>query len=114
MVRLLTQGLCKPYPVPDQVVSLFAGGGGFLDDLAVEEVVPFERGLIEYAHKEYAPFMKTLEAGKSLPAELSAELAKIVKRSKEEVFVPRRKTAAAQGEATQPAPAAPAARGKKE
>ena len=123
MVRLLTQGLCKPYPVPDQVVSLFAGGGGFLDDLAVEEVVPFEHGLLEYVHKEQAAFMKTLEAGKALPSELSEELARIVKRYKDEVFVPqqdsqrdsaRRGSSPAAQDVPGAAAAAPAGRQKKE
>jgi F-type H+/Na+-transporting ATPase subunit alpha len=93
MVRLLTQGLCKPYPVPEQVVSLFAGGGGFLDDLSVEEVIPFEMGLLEYVHANHGEFMKTLEAGKALPPELSEQLGRIVKKYKDEVFAPKRKTA---------------------
>src|SRR6185295_12109432 len=38
MVELLKQGQYKPMPVADQVLSLFAGVNGFLDDLPVDKV----------------------------------------------------------------------------
>src|ERR1700720_102322 len=42
MVELLKQGQYSPIPVEKQVLIIFAGTNGFLDDLAVEQVRPFE------------------------------------------------------------------------
>ncbi|MDX2115139.1 MAG: F0F1 ATP synthase subunit alpha [Planctomycetota bacterium] len=48
MVELLKQPQYVPFTVIDQVISIFAGAKGFLDDIAVDKVPAFERGLLEY------------------------------------------------------------------
>ncbi len=54
MVELLKQGRLAPMPVENQVVAIFAGTKGFLDDLAVPDVQPFRDGLIDYVHSSAA------------------------------------------------------------
>jgi F-type H+/Na+-transporting ATPase subunit alpha len=54
MVELLKQGRFAPMPVENQVVAVFAGTKGFLDDIAVEDVQAFRDGLIEYVHSASA------------------------------------------------------------
>ena len=39
MVELLKQGQYKPMPVADQVLSIYAGVNGFLDDVPVDKVL---------------------------------------------------------------------------
>jgi F-type H+-transporting ATPase subunit alpha len=48
MVELLKQPQYVPYPVIDQVISIFAGAKGFLDDVAVEKASKFEKDLLTY------------------------------------------------------------------
>ena len=48
LVELLKQGQFEPLPFTHQVLSIFAGTNGFLDDLAVEDVRPFEKALYTY------------------------------------------------------------------
>ncbi len=48
MVELLKQPQYVPYPVIDQVISIFAGAKGFLDDVAVEKVSQFEKEMLAY------------------------------------------------------------------
>jgi F-type H+-transporting ATPase subunit alpha len=48
LVELLKQPQYTPYPVEDQVVSIWAGTGGYLDDVPVEDVGRFERGFLDY------------------------------------------------------------------
>ncbi len=48
MVELLKQPQYVPMDVFDQIISIFAGGNGFLDDLKVSQVSAFEEGLIDY------------------------------------------------------------------
>ena len=48
MVELLKQGQYKPMPVADQVLSIYAGVNGFLDDVPVDKVRQFEADLLHY------------------------------------------------------------------
>ena len=47
LVELLKQPLNSPMPVEEQVVSIYCGTTGILDDLPVEQVKPFEAELLE-------------------------------------------------------------------
>ena len=42
LVELLKQPQYDPYPVEDQVVSIWAGGNGYLDDVPIEDIGRFE------------------------------------------------------------------------
>src|SRR6266705_2754441 len=48
MVELLKQGQFMPMPVESQVISIFAGTSGYLDDLPVEAVPRFEKEFLEF------------------------------------------------------------------
>jgi len=53
MVELLKQGQYAPIPVEYQVIAIFAGVNGYLDDLPVEAVRKFEKEFLEFVDKEY-------------------------------------------------------------
>ena len=48
MVELLKQGQFQPFGVIDQCISIFAGSKGLLDDVPLNRVSAFEKGLLEY------------------------------------------------------------------
>ncbi len=48
LMELLKQGQYTPYPVADQVVSIWAGTNGHLDDVPVADVRRFEQEFIDY------------------------------------------------------------------
>jgi ATP synthase F1, alpha subunit len=48
LVELLRQGQYAPYPVEDQVISVWAGVQGHFDDVPVEDVLRFEQEFLEY------------------------------------------------------------------
>ncbi|MDP9806754.1 F-type H+-transporting ATPase subunit alpha [Trueperella bonasi] len=48
LMELLKQPQYTPYPVEDQVVSVWAGTNGYLDTIEVSDVAKFERGYIDY------------------------------------------------------------------
>ncbi|MES2171206.1 MAG: F0F1 ATP synthase subunit alpha [Actinomycetota bacterium] len=48
LTELLRQPQYSPYPVEAQVVSIWAGTNGKLDEVAVEDVLRFERELLDY------------------------------------------------------------------
>ena len=48
LMELLKQGQYAPFPVEDQVVSIWAGTNGFLDDVPVEDVRRFESEFLDH------------------------------------------------------------------
>jgi F-type H+-transporting ATPase subunit alpha len=48
MVELLKQRQYVPYEVTDQILSIFAGSKGFLDDVPPAKVLEFEKGMLDY------------------------------------------------------------------
>lgn len=48
LTELLKQPQYSPYPVEDQVVSIWAGTNGKLDEVPVEDILRFERELLDY------------------------------------------------------------------
>ena len=60
MVELLKQGQYKPMPVADQVLSIYAGVNGFLDDVPVDKVQQFEADLLHYVQQHHPELKKEL------------------------------------------------------
>ena len=58
MVELLKQGQYKPMPVADQVLSIYAGVNGFLDDVPVDKVRQFEEDLLHYITQHHPELRK--------------------------------------------------------
>ncbi|PWD52177.1 F0F1 ATP synthase subunit alpha [Serinibacter arcticus] len=51
LTELLKQPQYSPYPVEDQVVAIWAGTNGYLDDVPVADVLRFERELIDHVRR---------------------------------------------------------------
>jgi len=68
MVRVLIQPQYHPQPVADQVIEIFAGARGYLDDLGVDEVRDFENGLLAYIRSQHADFYTELQTSQTLDA----------------------------------------------
>ena len=64
MTELLKQPRFKPFDVTEQIVALFAGNKGFVDDLPVSQVLPFRNALLDYMTKTYAPLLDKLRSAK--------------------------------------------------
>lgn len=62
LTELLKQGLYQPMRVSAQVLQIYAGISGKLDDLAVEQVQPFLVGLVRHAEESKADLLKGIEA----------------------------------------------------
>ncbi len=69
LVELLKQPLNSPMPVEEQVVSIFAGTKGYLDDVAVVDVIRFEREMLEFMRSRHSPLLTDLRTG-GIPDEL--------------------------------------------
>jgi F-type H+-transporting ATPase subunit alpha len=60
MVELLKQGQYRPMPVADQVLSIFSGVNGFLDDVPVNKIRDFEDELLHYIAQNHPELRKDL------------------------------------------------------
>jgi F-type H+/Na+-transporting ATPase subunit alpha len=60
-VEMLNQKERQPLSVPDQVASIFAGTGGYLDRIKTERVQEFLAYLLARLHSEQAELMKRIE-----------------------------------------------------
>ena len=67
LTEILKQPQSAPVPVEEQVVSIYAGTKGFLDDLAVEDVRPFETALLQYLRADRADLLEQIRNTKDLP-----------------------------------------------
>ena len=83
MVELLKQGQYKPVPVERQVVIIYAGTQGYLDDLPVERVREFEDGLYAFLDKEYGDLMHDLRAKYDMTEAIEAKLKQAITTFKE-------------------------------
>jgi F-type H+/Na+-transporting ATPase subunit alpha len=70
MVEILKQPQYQPMEVFDQVVSIFAGASGFLDDIDARQVSEFETQMHEYMKTSKADLMAELRSKKDLDDEL--------------------------------------------
>ncbi|MFW6092362.1 MAG: F0F1 ATP synthase subunit alpha [Pseudomonadota bacterium] len=60
VTELMKQKQYSPMSVAEMGVSLFAANEGYLEDVPVERVLEFERGLLAYMNSEHADFMKNV------------------------------------------------------
>ena len=91
MVRMLTQKQYGPLSVAQQVISIFAGTRGFMDDLALDEVPAFEAGLLECVAKEHQDFYEPFNKERKFTPERIERLTKIVEDYKTVFKKSRRK-----------------------
>jgi F-type H+-transporting ATPase subunit alpha len=72
MVELLKQGQYNPMPVTDQVLSIYAGTQGHLDDIPVEQVPVWEQEFLQFIHEQKIEIYNKIEETGSLDDETTA------------------------------------------
>ena len=74
LTELLKQGQYQPMSVEEQVLVIFAGVNGYLDDLDKEKVGEFERFLVESFKKNQKKLMQSIKTKKSLDDQLTKDI----------------------------------------
>ena len=74
MVEMLKQEQYKPMPVADQVLSIFAGVNGFVDDVPVNKVREFEEGLLAFIKERHPQLREDVVAKKKIDDEFGGKL----------------------------------------
>jgi F-type H+/Na+-transporting ATPase subunit alpha len=78
LVELLKQGQYLPMPVEKQVVSIFAGTNGFLDEIPIEQVQRFEKELLEMMDLKHDDLLAEIAMKQDLPDDVVARLKTIL------------------------------------
>ncbi len=74
LTELLKQPQFSPLKTEEQVAVLYAGVNGYLDDIAVDQVGPFESGLLASMRSDHADILKDIGEKKALDDELEGRL----------------------------------------
>ena len=76
MVEILKQPPYSPLPVENQVVIIFAGSRGFLDDIPVSSIGKFETELYPYIEAKYPEIFEEIRSKKTIEKDLEDNLIK--------------------------------------
>ena len=82
LVELLKQPQYQPMTVAEQVVSLYAGTRGLMDDLPVSSVFKFETELQEYMRNQRPDILDDIKTKQALDADLEAKLREAIETMK--------------------------------
>jgi F-type H+-transporting ATPase subunit alpha len=69
LTELLKQGLHAPLKVEEQVISIYAGTKGYLDDIPTSDVGRFEAELLEEFRSRYSDLLNEIKESGKLPDE---------------------------------------------
>jgi len=82
MKELLKQDQYKPMPVSHQVLVLFAGTNGYVDDIEIKEIKSFEENLIGYGRTKHSKLLEKIDNEKDISDETLMEIRKVVEEFK--------------------------------
>ena len=78
LVELLKQDQYVPLPVAKQVLAIYAGTNGFVDDVAVDDIRRFEAELYRYVENSHPSLWKQVMEKKQLDDSLKHDFAKVL------------------------------------
>jgi F-type H+-transporting ATPase subunit alpha len=71
---LLKQPQYSPLPISLMGATLYAVNKGFMDDVEIKRILPFEHGLHAYLKDKHSALLAKLEADKAMDKDAEAEL----------------------------------------
>jgi F-type H+-transporting ATPase subunit alpha len=84
MVEILKQGQYSPVPVEKQVLIIYAGTQGVLDDLPLHQIKAFEQDLYHFAENAHPGLLPEIREKKTLTDEIKAQLNSMIAEFKQQ------------------------------
>jgi F-type H+-transporting ATPase subunit alpha len=78
MVEILKQDQYDPLPLAKQIMIIYSGIKGFLDDMPVNKIRKFETEFYKYLEKNHPTLERKIESAQSLDDSLSHELDQVI------------------------------------
>ncbi|MDE5603068.1 MAG: F0F1 ATP synthase subunit alpha [Helicobacter sp.] len=82
MVEVLKQPPYSPLPIERQVVVIFAGARGYMDDVAVSNITKFEADLYPFLEAKYPQIFEDIRSKKMLDKDIEETLCKALEEFK--------------------------------
>ena len=82
VTELMKQKQYSPLSVAEMAVSLYAANEGFLDDVAVEKVVPFEAALHDFVKSKFSALLDKINESGAYNDEIKADLSEALSEFK--------------------------------
>jgi len=84
LTELLKQPQFSPLPFSKQILAIYAGTNGYLDDLQVSQVREFEDALYQYVEASHPALLNEIMEKKSLDDKLKTEMDRVIKETKQQ------------------------------
>ena len=78
LVEILKQGQYTPVPVEEQILSIFSGVNGLLDDIPTKSITKFEIELINYVRTNKPEIINEIREKKALSDELTQKIKEVI------------------------------------
>jgi F-type H+-transporting ATPase subunit alpha len=82
MVEVLKQGPFAPVAAEKQVLAIFAGNEGYLDDIAASSVVKFEAELIPFIEAKYPDILESIQSKSKIEPDVAEKMKKAIEEFK--------------------------------
>ncbi|MBL8064897.1 MAG: F0F1 ATP synthase subunit alpha [Chthonomonadaceae bacterium] len=83
LTELLKQGLASPYGVVDQIIAVYAGTSGIMDEVPNDKVGAFEMAILKHVKSEYPDVVEQINGTKSISDDSFGKLDKAFKEALE-------------------------------
>jgi len=83
LTEILKQGQYQPLSFSKQILIIYAGTQGLLDDMPVDQLRDFEKGLNAFVDTTNPSLLRSIEEKKILDDDLRADLTKVIKEYKD-------------------------------
>ena len=78
LVEILKQDQYRPFSVAEQVISIFSGVRGLLDDIEIGDIKKFEIGLLSFISEKHKDVIEKIEKEKKLDDELEEKIKSVI------------------------------------
>lgn len=85
MIQLLKQPQLEPCPLAEQVITIYMGSAGLLDDVPIAEVRALTTGFLAFLKESQPQILERINKDKTFPDELAQEVSKAMAQYKQQV-----------------------------
>jgi len=82
LVEILKQDQYKPFSVAEQVISIFSGVRGLLDDIAVKDIKKFEASFLNFVNEKHKDVIESIEKEKKLDDAMEEKIKALIEEYK--------------------------------
>lgn len=86
LLQVLKQGQYQPMPMEEQVIQLYAGIHGFVDQVATDRVDDFIGGLVSYIRSNHPDILETIRTTEDLLSETESKLRKAIETYRSSIW----------------------------